>query len=92
MLLNANKCCTEILPVVLGIRSILNPDIGASVAEGYGCSLSQPDEFFRASTANVLPLLREHMTKLQPLPASSHTNTKTHYEQYCKRYERFLMI
>ena len=64
---------------MLGIRSSVKEDIGASPADlVYGQSLTLPGEFFHNSSASVtqsnfVDVLRQRMRKLRPTPASHHS-------------------
>lgn len=75
----------EVLPtILLGIRSSLKEDIGASIAElVYGSPLRLPGEFFRSSSNIIrdehhyLNLLRDKIKHIRPVPASTHCNYPT---------------
>ena len=81
---HATERWVQVLPaVLLGIRSSLKEDIGASSAElVYGTTIRLPGEFFRSSDAHAvkdqqhyLTLLRDKMQELRPTPASHHTKS-----------------
>lgn len=71
---------TDVLPVVLlGLRSAWKDDLKCSAAEMvYGEPLRIPGEFFQTTNSNTLQpaefvsQLREYISKVKPVPASSH--------------------
>lgn len=79
---HSNASWTESLPLVLlGIRSALKEDIGASSAELlYGESLRLPGELFQSSTNNTqdvtefITRLKSITKSVRPQPASRHCN------------------
>lgn len=79
---HATERWVEVLPtVLLGIRSSLKQDIGATTADlVYGCSIRLPGEFLQASSGATAQLSRKDllgelwrkMRELRPVPAANH--------------------
>lgn len=78
-----NSKWTETLPVILlGIRSALKEDIGASSAElVFGTTLRLPADIFTESKPSLpdndfITQLKDKMNKLKPTPTSKHSEPK----------------
>jgi hypothetical protein len=81
---NADQQWTEALPLVLlGIRTTFKEVLQASVAElVYGEILRIPGELLTPTAdpvglAHLITELRQHMTRLRPVPAARHASPST---------------
>jgi hypothetical protein len=81
---HADQQWTEALPLVLlGIRTAFKEDLQASVAElVYGETLRIPSELLIPTAdpvdpAHLITELRQHMTRLRPVPAARHASPST---------------
>ena len=79
---HANSNWVETLPIILGIRSALKEDLGATSAElVYGGPLRLPGEFIAptnsalesADPSELLCRLRANISRLRPTPASRYS-------------------
>jgi hypothetical protein len=85
---HAEQQWTEALPLVLlGIRTSFKEDLQASVAElVYGEPLRIPGELLTPTAnpvdpAHLITELRQHMTRLRPIPATRHASPATFVHQ-----------